>query len=275
MTDLNDPQYLKAKQYADSRNLDARIRLHQLYSTNDYDFYHWLFDRMLVDFPPDARLLEVGCGHGELWKRNAGRIPSGWEIVLSDFSPGMVAEARQAVAGLSDTAGRQFTVQEFGAQSVPYPDDSFDAVIANMMLYHVPDELAAIAELRRVLKPQGILHAATNGPDHMIELDQLGAAVGLSLSRYYSHKERFGLENGAERLETAFGTVILSRYDCDLKVTDVEPLVDYVLSMRGGEQTTTPETVARLHELIEARIAADGVFHITKDTGLFIARGEV
>lgn len=277
MTDeYNQPEYLKNQQYADSGNLNARIRLHQLYSTNDYDFYRWLFDRMLRDFPAEARLLEVGCGHGELWKRNADRIPPGWEIVLSDYSAGMVNEARESVTALGGEIAARFTFGEFSADAVPYPDDAFDGVIANMMLYHTPDEIAAIAELHRVLKPDGTLHAATNGHAHMGELDELAAILlpGLTAIKNSMQVERFRLENGAERLRTAFADVELLRYESDLKVTEVEPVVDYVLSMRGADRVATPELIAGLRELVAARIAAEGVFHISKHTGLFVARGE-
>lgn len=46
-------------------------------------------------------------------------------------------------------------------QNIPYEDNSFDLVIANMMLYHVPDLPRALAEVGRVLKPEGKLYTAT------------------------------------------------------------------------------------------------------------------
>jgi ubiquinone/menaquinone biosynthesis C-methylase UbiE len=44
--------------------------------------------------PADADVLEVGCGTGYLWRDNADRDAGGWELLLTDFSPGMAADAR-------------------------------------------------------------------------------------------------------------------------------------------------------------------------------------
>src|SRR5436190_1723399 len=93
-----DPNYLKHEQYKDSSKLSARARLHSQYSRNPYGWFKWLFDQ--YQFPPDARLLELGAGAGWLWLNNAERIPPGWQITLSDFSAGMVAEQRQALAAI-------------------------------------------------------------------------------------------------------------------------------------------------------------------------------
>ena len=57
------------------------------------------------------------------------------------------------------------------AQDIPFEDDTFGCVVANHMLYHVPDLDKGLAEIRRVLKPGGKLYAATNGEAHMLELE--------------------------------------------------------------------------------------------------------
>src|SRR5215207_10478349 len=156
-----DPNYLKNNQYKDASNLAARARLHSRYSRNPYGWFKWQFD--LYQFAPDARILELGAGAGWLWAGNADRIPAGWQITLSDFSPGMLDEQRKA---LSDVP-HAFQHEEIDAQAIPYADATFDAVIANHMLYHVPDRAKAIAEIRRVLKPTGTLYTATNGLKHL------------------------------------------------------------------------------------------------------------
>ena len=144
-------------QYADSAKLNARVRLHQTYSTNPRGFAEWLFDQ--VEIVPDASVLEVGCGPGWLWRRNWDRVPSSWRIVVSDFSPGMVSEAQSHLSRLGIHAG--FCLCD--AQYLPFGDGSFDIVFANHMLYHVPDVHLALSEFSRVLRSEGVLYTATNG----------------------------------------------------------------------------------------------------------------
>ena len=95
MTHASDPDYLQ-QQYRNAANLDARVALHQLYSTHPQDWHAWVFDQF--DLPSNARILELGCGPGALWRANLARIPAGWQIVLSDRSPGMVAAAKKSLA---------------------------------------------------------------------------------------------------------------------------------------------------------------------------------
>src|SRR5262245_37624761 len=87
MTKATSPEYLR-KQYKDSSNLNARIGLHARFSTNPLGFHRWVFDRLQL--PMESYVLEVGCGPGALWASNGDRIPVGWDVILTDYSPGMV-----------------------------------------------------------------------------------------------------------------------------------------------------------------------------------------
>ena len=150
MSKFTDQQYLKSDQYRDSSNLDARVMIHQRFSTNPYGWFKWIFDTLLK-LSENAKILELGCGHGLLWKENIGRIPAGWHITLSDLSSGMLDAAWRNLV----VSGRAFQFKEIDAQSIPFEDEAFDAVIANHMLYHVPDRPKAIAEIKRILKQAG------------------------------------------------------------------------------------------------------------------------
>ena len=90
--------YLREVQYRDDSNLNARAELHRRFSVDRRGLQPWTFDQL--ELPPDGRLLEVGCGPGMLWTANSGRVPEGWRVVLSDFSPGMArAEAAAQAIG--------------------------------------------------------------------------------------------------------------------------------------------------------------------------------
>jgi ubiquinone/menaquinone biosynthesis C-methylase UbiE len=259
MPHIADQTYLR-EQYKNASNLNDRIQLHVRFSTNPYDFHMWVFDQLKL--APDSRVLELGCGPGSLWRPNLARIPSGWQITLTDFSPGMLAEARANLAGT-----HPFAFEQADAQAIPFADASFDAVIANHMLYHVPDRAKAFAEIRRVLRPSGRFYAATNGENHLRELHELVQQFDSTIGLW--NRMTFRLEGGAAELATQFPHVLLHRYESALVVTEAAPLVAFIASMIGAELTGARR--AEFTQLVEQRIAADGAIHITKDTGLFEA----
>jgi ubiquinone/menaquinone biosynthesis C-methylase UbiE len=265
--DINDPNYLRDQQYRDASNLNARIELHRHFGTNPVHWTTWLFDQFRL--PLAGRILELGCGPGLLWRANLERLPPGWEITLSDFSPGMLAEARQA---LGPHASR-FYWREIDAQAIPYADGTFAGVIANHMLYHVPDRPKALGEIARVLAPGSIFYASTVGDHHMREIDELLAHAfpDLPLKRpFFQATEGFTLENGAEQLKEHFAAVALRRYKNDLRVTEAGLLVAYIFS--GIKAQTLTSRRAELAGFIERELAKhNGVITITGDTGMFHA----
>jgi ubiquinone/menaquinone biosynthesis C-methylase UbiE len=265
MSGIADQSYLLNQQYRDASNLNARIQLHKRFSTNTYNWYLWVFDRLKT--PPQSRVLELGCGPGRLWIENLGRIPPGWGVALSDFSPGMIAEARHNLAG----AGRPFAFERVDAQAIPFADASFDMVIANHMLYHVPDRPRALAEIRRVLRPGGRFYTATVGATHLREIGELVRRFDPQLIFGMSFAtDSFELENGAEQLERFFTTVDLQRYEDALIVTEAAPLIAYIFSGRVGA-ALEGDRATELAAFVRREFAEHGTMPITKDTGLFEA----
>jgi ubiquinone/menaquinone biosynthesis C-methylase UbiE len=265
MSQLSDQDYLRNEQYRDASRLNARINLHAQFSVNPYDWFLWVFDQ--YDCPPQARILELGCGQGDLWRKNRERIPLGWEVVLSDFSEGMLAQAQENLA----ESRIPIIFKLIDAQSIPYPQATFDAVIANHMLYHTPDRAKALVEIRRVLKPGGDLYATTIGRNHLRELPELvlGFDPDLPLQSFDGIGD-FSLESGAAQLMSLFSQVTMRRYEDALHITQAEPLVDYVLSgFRWGiDGQRRAEFLAYIQGLLEAY---GGLIRISKDSGMFIA----
>jgi ubiquinone/menaquinone biosynthesis C-methylase UbiE len=258
-----DKQYLVGEQYRDDKNLKTRGSFHERFATNVYGLFPWLFDQFAL--PEQAQILEVGAGTGALWQINRARMPSGWHITLSDLSPGMLDSARQNLAGAT-----QFSFETCDVQELPFADAAFDAVIANFMLYHVPDRPRAYAEMQRVLRPGGQLYAATTGKRHLQELDELLQRFDPRLQRWSGSVNPFKLEDREQELRRYFDDVRCLRYDDSLKVTEVEPLVSYVRSMDSSE-LLVGETLIAFEQYIADAIAQTGVLAITKDFGLVIA----
>jgi SAM-dependent methyltransferase len=261
---LDDQRYLQTEQYRDDANLAARIALHQRFSLNREPWQRWVFGHLML--PDHARVLELGCGRGDLWWENRDRISATWRLVLTDLSPGMIAAARQRLID----PPVEFAVAD--AQALPYADSAFDLVVANHMLYHVPDRPSVFHEIRRVLRPEGRMIAAANGDGHLREL----AALARRHAPEVMHEMEtvgFSLDNGAEQLRPWFAHVRRDEFPDGLAITEVEPLVAYVCSTRAG-QFLDAERVAALRAEVEERIAVDGAFRVTKRAGIFQCRVE-
>jgi SAM-dependent methyltransferase len=264
-----------AEQYRDGRNLEARIRLHERFSTNPVGLHRWLLAQMQL--PPHASVLELGCGVGSFWVSNRDRIPPGWRVTLTDSSPGMVREAERRLGGHRPG----FSFATAAAETVPFPDATYDAVFAHFMLYHVHARPQAIREMARVLRPGGQLYAATNGAGHMQEARLLAMKAGLMSPAEVEAGDAvgFSLENGADQLGIAFPNVALRRYVDRLVVTEAEPLMAYILStgrvqdvLGGLVPDVQQRRVAGLRTLIDQHLATRGRLIVSKDSGVFIAR---
>jgi len=254
MSTLNRDRAVR-EQYRDSSRFDARVSLHARYSTNPYGWTRWIFDR--VDLRPGDRVLEAGCGPGWLWRGNVDRLPRDCSVVATDYSPGMAKEAAEHLGG------EQFAVLAADAQALPFRAGTFDAVAANHMLYHVPDLDAALGEFARVLRPGGRLFAAANGRNHFREVRDI-------LGTHWRYIETFGLESGPERIAGHFDDVTVERYEDAIESPEADPVIAYVLSMTTF-WSMDDERIADLRRRIDAEIAENGVFHISKDAGVITA----
>lgn len=271
LSELFNQHYLLTNQYNNAQKLEARIQLHRLFSTNRYGWFRWVFDHFTL--PPQGSLLELGCGPGYLWSTNADRIPEQWQITLSDFSPGMLQEVQQNLRAMH----RPFTFQQIDAQSIPFENGSFDAVIANHMLYHVPDRAKALAEIHRVLKPGGVFYAATNGRHNMRELKEITARLIPSAATMWgdvpqdqAQPYHFYLETGEAELAPWFSPVTIYRYEDALVVTEAQPLIAYILSAPIAA-LFNDELIQQAVDIVQREIDEKGAIHISKAMGLFEA----
>ena len=192
-------------------------------------------------------------------------MPTTMQVTLTDLSPGMVDEAvaRATANGFSRLSGHACDVQ-----ALPFDDRTFDVVVANHMMYHVPDPDRGVSEIARVLRPDGVALVATNGYGHMREINDAIAEV------FGSHEEKlyevFGIDTGEARLREQFGSIVWHAFDNDLVVDDPEAVIAYGLSFPPGENATGEQR----HEFSGAvrRRFADGRLRIRTRTGAFVCR---
>jgi SAM-dependent methyltransferase len=216
-----DPAYV-SRQYASEAGLAARKSIYE--EVGGLDAREVAFQAIAEGSP--ERVLEVGCGEGELAERIGREL--GAHVVAVDQSERMVALAR--ARGIDASPG--------DVQDLPFPDRSFDVVVAAWMLYHVPALDRGLAEIVRVLRPGGRLVAVTNYSDHLYEMFQL-----VGLERW---ELPFSGENGSDLLRPYFARV--ERLDAEGTVTlrDADAVRRYL-----GSSERLSQFVDRVPELTE------------------------
>jgi ubiquinone/menaquinone biosynthesis C-methylase UbiE len=113
-------------------------------------FFEWLLfgsGREWVCSQAEGEVLEIAVGTG----RNLPYYPDGVRLSGVELSPAMVEIARTRAREL----GREIDLRVGDAQALEFPDESFDSVVCTLSLCTIPDDRAAVAEVRRVLRPGG------------------------------------------------------------------------------------------------------------------------
>lgn len=111
------------------------------------------FPFLLPHLRPGLRLLDCGCGVGSITLDLAEQVAPG-EVVGLDRDASQVADAT-AAATARGLANARFEVGDVYA--LPFPDASFDVAVAHALLFHLREPVRALREMRRVLKPGGLV----------------------------------------------------------------------------------------------------------------------
>ncbi len=165
-------------------------------------------------------MLEIGGGQGGFAENLIQEL--GVNLVGVDQSEHMVE--LQRARGVDARVG--------DAQELDFKDGEFDCVVANWMLYHVPDRPRAFGEIARVLRPGGRFVAITNGVGHLREL---GVLIGRDR---LPSTETFGRENAVAQLEPFFARVERRDVVGEVKLTReaAERYIESIHSLSGDHE---------------------------------------
>ncbi len=247
-------------QYKTANNLNTRISIHKKYSTNKLGFNNWIFSHYNIS--PNTKILELGCGTGDIWKSKSHLLDKSIELLLTDFSENMVSLVK-------DTFKKEENIfcEIINIENIPYNDNYFDRVIANMMLYHVSDLDKALSEVKRVLTKDGYFYCATYGENGIIPfIAGLVKEYGITDTT----NKNFTLQNGYEILKKYFSNIQRLNYEDSLAVTNIEDILDYIYSLTNMSSITTLGR-KMLKEILEKEMI-NGVLNIPKEYGMFICK---
>lgn len=275
-------------QYLNASNISARINLHQMYSTGNPGWFEWIYDN--CNIVSGMNILEAGCGSGTFWSVNQDKIPLDIHITVTDISEGMVRDARrnisQSVYGkdkadlyyndnltpdfsIDNTSDTVFNYAVMDCCDIPYPDDSFDIVIANHVLFYCNTPQKACQEIQRILKPGGHFICSTYSSRHMQEISALvkdfDERIVLSADNLYTV---FGLDNGADILKPFFKNTEKIIYNDSLIVDKAEPLIEYIMSCHGNQNQYLLDRYSAFKSFVNDHLKRP--MHITKEAGIFV-----
>lgn len=188
-------------------------------------------------------VLEVGCGDGSFSAMLRDFLDV--EVKAVDVTPSMVERA----------ALRGIDVQVADVQHLPFEDNSFDVVVANWMLYHVPNLSRGLDEIQRVLKPGGAVIASTLAPNTLREVWELvGGDDGFAPNL---------------KFDTVTGRTILERHFDSIEQFNISGIV--VFPDRDAVIRYIEATLTR-HHLAEKLPEFDGKLHSQIDNSIFVAK---
>ena len=189
-------------------------------------------------------------------------MDKGIELTLTDFSENMVSITKNALG-----KHNHISYGVVDIENIPYTDNSFDRVIANMMLYHVPNLNKGLSEVKRILTGNGYFYCATYGENGIMPF-----IAGL-LKEYGitdTTNKTFTLQNGYGILKKFFSNIQRLDYEDSLAVTDVDDLLDYIYSLTNMSSVTKLGRQT-LKEILEKEMV-NGVLTIPKEYGMFICK---
>ena len=247
--------------YIKKDTLSTRINLHAKYSVNKYGWNKWIYDQYIIG--KNNKIIEFGCGNSSIWIVKEDELPENVNVILTDISPLMMEKTKENIKN-----NKIFSIELMDIQNIPFSDSYFDIIIANHMLYHVPDIGKALFEIKRTLKEGGLFYSTTVGNKHLIELETIYKNFQDKVKFSYTGDLSFRLDNGKEILQNYFNEVDIKHYIDSLEVTNSEDLLDYINSYNNIPDNINQE----IYKIINGEIIKNGVKKINKESGIFICK---
>ena len=262
MSIMNKTQNVE-QQFSNDKNLDFRIEFYKKYTTNKYKFADWLFDK--YKFKENISILEIGCGNGKHWEERIEKLPKGTKLILSDFLDGMLDLVKEKYSSYKNVSFEKIDIQ-----SIPFEDESFDIIIANHMLFHVPNLDKGLSEVQRVLKKGGYFYSATDGNGGMRPFLHEAIKQFDKENDAFTEKLPFNLQNGKEILSKYFSSVERYDYENTLAITKTEDLIEWLKSTKSISGFSE-ENLTNLYKYFENIRIQNGAINIPRETGVFIS----
>jgi ubiquinone/menaquinone biosynthesis C-methylase UbiE len=220
--------------------------------------YHEYFGGRLVDLTgvgSGAAVLDVACGRGAALVPAARRVGATGRVVGVDLSPEMVRLARDAVAD----AGVAAEVRVMDAEHLEFPGSTFTVVLCAFGLFFLPDAERAVAEIRRVLVPGGVVGVSTWGQKDRRWAWENDVFADIDVPRRAIVQPFDTIELVEELLAgSGFEDVAVHTEDCEVHIADEAEwwAWKWSYSLRGVIEQLSEDRLERLRREVNTRFEA-------------------
>lgn len=254
------------QEYASPSNYENRISILN-HATPPFDLWKWTASH--YDLASASTILEVGCGNGAFWQHAAQTLKANQKVILTDFAEGMLDATRNNLDQVNFPCPVEFKLAD--VEKLPFENESFDAVLAHLMLYHANSQQQAIEEISRVLKPNGWLGASTIPVKSTAEFHILANQIDSKVPCHPVISATFSEEIADALLPKFFSRIKKYFHQSKISVTQPEIVVQFMRNSCTARKFQLSEEFFQQYTLlVNAEIAKKGAIHTTFEFLLYI-----
>jgi ubiquinone/menaquinone biosynthesis C-methylase UbiE len=260
-------------QYQNSKNLEARIAIFK-YAKVEGSF--WESVAQCYPWKLASKVLELGCGTGDFWVEASKYIPPNSELLLTDFSDGMLAKAKEKLSHMPV----KISFEKADANNLIYPAQAFDVVISHFMLYHINSPENLIDKVRGLLKP-----GAWFGVVLPVRTDKFASYLELAFEIRPELKQAFLDTSVAKFLAQDFEVIAKKKFSkvdvrqlpgSEIVIPDIEPIVAAVKSFPVFQSSDLEEFFREYRDRLAKIILSKGAVRDTlPGTSVFVCHNAV
>lgn len=219
-----------------TKNQQANFRygLYERYGTGRQKWHQWLFDQLPLE--PGMKVLDVGCGHGNVWHRSWQRIPARCSLTLLDketrglqFLRGIYRKRRRELA-----AGAKLTFLCEDAESWQCPSAEYDLILVGHLWSYIRDKKGLLGRLRRGLAEGGRLISTFTSQACVSDVNRiLEPVLGRRVLRAYQERKQAFAAQMEELFAGEFGNISRMTYHNGLCIVQPEELLQYLCALDG------------------------------------------
>lgn len=258
---------LKDKQYKNAQGYRSRLALLE-FAVKKFNLWQWTAEH--YDFSSVKTVLEVGCGTGDFWNYVSPKY-SFEKIYLTDFSEGMLNTARETLAHSSFLPKIHFETAD--VENLQYANQSFDVVLAHLMLYHPKSQEKALAEIIRVLRKNGWVGISTFSMRIQREIFAIANKIDPRFPAYAVTIEAFDERVADQMLPQYFRNIQKYQDEIVVKVPKVDLFMDLIRSHPVTQTLELQEDFfAAFQDQVEKVISNNGTFDTAYTPILYICK---